>query len=212
MEIKFENRSMPQDGCNVELNDRTLKGYWAIFNSLSQPLMAERNGKKVIFREIIKPNAFDNAEMRNVKCCLNHDDQNKYLGRVPGTLTISKDDRGMKYECLLPNLDISEEVIEFVNRGDYQGNSFRYFTMAGDDTWEAQPDGSYIRTVNNIRAVQHLGPVFDPAFTETDIQTAMRSMEASGVFTIKETQIEESTICHLKAKRERDIKLKQYSN
>ena len=180
MDKMIENRSVVSDLTKPMLKDRTLSGYWLPFNTLSQPLIAERGGQKVIFREIIIPSALDSTDLTNTKCCLNHDETD-LLGRVPNTLTISRDDRGMSFECILPNIEIGDEVVEYTNRGDYQGNSFRYVTMAGDDAWERQADGTFIRTVNRIRAVLHIGPVFDPAFTQTDLTVAMRSLENSGI-------------------------------
>lgn len=192
MEKMIENRSIVSELTKPILKDRTLSGYWLPFNTLSQPLIAERGGQKVIFREIIVPSAMDNADLTNTKCCLNHD-ESEFLGRVPNTLSITRDDRGMAFECVLPNVAAGDKAVEYTNRGDYQGNSFRYVTMSGDDTWERQGDGTFIRTVNRIRAVLHIGPVFDPAFTQTDLTVAMRSLEESGLLIEAETveEIEE---------------------
>jgi hypothetical protein len=63
--------------------------------------------------------------------------------------------------------------------------------MPGDDTWERQADDTYIRTVNRIRAIVHIGPVFDPAFTETDLTVAMRSLEESGLFKTEKLKVTE---------------------
>ena len=207
MEGFFENRAVVSELTKPVMKGKSLSGYWLPFNVLSQPLFGERAGQKIVFREIIPSSALDVADLSNVKCCLNHDDKNEFLGRVPNTLKIGMDDKGMTFECELPNLEIGNKVIEFTNRGDYQGNSFRYLTMAGDDTCERQADDTYIRTVNRIRAIVHIGPVFDPAFTETDLTVAMRSLEESGLFKTeklkvteeeKEKEVEESLIDYMR--------------
>lgn len=206
MERLVENRAVFDE--KPVLENRTLSGHWLIFNQLSEPLIGKMGGKNVVFREKISERALDNTDFSNTKCCLNHDENGKFLGRVPNTLTINKTDRGASYSVILPDLPAGQEAIEYTNRGDYQGNSFRFVTFSGDDTWDRQQDGTYIRTVNNIRAVFHVGPVFDPAYPQTDLNVAMRSLESSGVFQTEEVKEDKQESFNFKAKRERDIMLR----
>lgn len=210
METLIENRSVSSELTKPTVEGRSLSGHWLVFNQLSEPLIGKIGSKTVVFREKINSRALDNTDFTNTKCCLNHDEGNKFLGRVPNTLKIAKDERGMTFSCDLPELPIGNEVIEFTTRGDYTGNSFRFITMSGDDTWERQADGTYIREVNNIRAVLHLGPVLDPAYPQTDLNVAMRSLEQSGIMEIEKVE-EPAKICNLRLKRERQIALNKAS-
>lgn len=205
MEQIIENRAITGEAIKPTIAGRSLNGYWLVFDELSMPLMGKLGDRTVVFREKITKTALENTDFSNTKCCLNHDEANKFLGRVPNTLKIGKDDRGMLFSCELPALPIGDEVIEMTNRGDYSGNSFRFVTFSGDDTWERQADGSYIRTVNNIRAVLHLGPVFDPAYPQTDLNIAMRSLQESGVMEIEE----EAAKGNYKAFRDRSLQINE---
>lgn len=185
----IENRAVSSEATKPMIEGRNLSGHWLVFNELSEPMIGKVGERTVVFREKINSRALDNCDFSNTKCCLNHDENNKFLGRVPKTLTIEKDDRGGTYNCILPDVATGNEVIEFANRGDYTGNSFRFVTMSGDDVWERQADGSFIREVMNIRAVLHVGPVLDPAYPQTDLNVAMRSLETSGLMIEVEEEI-----------------------
>lgn len=197
---KFENRAITGD---IAVEGRKISGTWAVFNSPSEILMMQRaNGEYVKFREILMPTAFDRTDLSNVKCVLDHDERAGYLGRTPNSVTIAKSDRGMIYECDVPNLPVGDRALEFVNRGDYKGNSFRFYTKSGDDRWERNADGTYTRYIDNVSAVAHIGPVFDPAYTDTDVQVAMRSLDD---FIEEEVKVESK----LHEQRNRELSIKK---
>jgi HK97 family phage prohead protease len=96
---------------------RRITGYAARYNVLSHPLPC---GDGTTFRERIAPGAFKRilASSPDVICCFNHD-SNKVLGRTTaGTLTLSEDDRGLKFTCDLPNTEAGRDCYESVQRGD----------------------------------------------------------------------------------------------
>ncbi|KAA6031356.1 HK97 family phage prohead protease, partial [Pantoea sp. F_11] len=65
-------------------------GYGSVFDTLSEVIFG--------FREIIKPGAFDNVLGDDVRALFNHD-PNFILGRsAAGTLALSVDDKGLRYE------------------------------------------------------------------------------------------------------------------
>ncbi|WP_134736933.1 HK97 family phage prohead protease, partial [Escherichia coli] len=70
-------------------------GYGSVFNSRSEPLWG--------FREIIKPGAFDDVLNDDVRGLFNHD-PNFILGRSSaGTLSLSVDERGLRYDIVAPD-------------------------------------------------------------------------------------------------------------
>lgn len=198
--MKYEIRAISGD---ISISERTIEGMWAVYNSPSQVLMMQRaNGDIIRFRETLMPGCFDRTDMTNVKCVLDHDEKGGYLGRTPGSLRIIPTERGMMYSCDLPNLPVGDRAMEFVQRGDYKGNSFRFYTRSGDDKWEIGEDGIYNRYITNVSGLAHVGPVFDPAYTDTEVQMAMRSLEESGVLEVEPTKV------NYKEQRERSINVK----
>nr|WP_279525363.1 HK97 family phage prohead protease [Phocoenobacter uteri] len=85
-------------------------GYGSVFNSRSEPLWG--------FREIIKPGAFDSVLEDDVRGLFNHD-PNFILGRSKsGTLTLSVDEQGLRYDITAPNTPtIRDLVIAPLKRG-----------------------------------------------------------------------------------------------
>src|ERR1700733_2501978 len=76
---------------------RTLSGYSAVFSSLS----VDMGG----WFEIISPSAFTRTlqESPDVLCLYSHD-TSLVLGRTKSsTLSLSVDQTGLKFECILPN-------------------------------------------------------------------------------------------------------------
>ena len=99
---------------------RTITGYAARYNLLSGDLGG--------FRERIASGAFKRILATNpdVVCLFNHSD-NAVLGRTTaGTLRLSEDSRGLKFECDLPGTTAGRDTYESVQRGDLNGCSFAF--------------------------------------------------------------------------------------
>jgi hypothetical protein len=197
----------------VAIETNKLFGQWMLYNEPSEMMVTERDGKAVAFREIITPEAMKNALISDVKCCADHREIEKYLGRTPTSLRITENDRGWAYECdLMEGIQIADEVRQYVQRGDYGGNSFRFYVKS--DAWERQQNGQYLRMVNEIHSVEHIGPVKNPAYINTDVSAAMRSLTDSGLLQsiIEAGEVElrdlhnyQNTILNLKEKQIRWI-------
>src|SRR5436305_14086914 len=86
----------------------SISGHAAVFNS-----PYEVRYDKYIFREVIKPGAFTRSlkEKQDVRCLINHDD-NQILGRTKaGTLVLSEDKSGLAYEVPeLPDTTYARDV------------------------------------------------------------------------------------------------------
>ncbi len=94
-------------------------GYGSVFNSRSEPLWG--------FREIIKPGAFDDVLNDDVRGLFNHD-PNFILGRsAAGTLSLSVDERGLRYDITAPDTQtIRDLVLAPMMRGDINQSSFAF--------------------------------------------------------------------------------------
>ena len=115
-------------------------GYGAVFNSLSENLGG--------FREIIAPGAFDDVLNDDTRALINHD-ANQVLGRTKsGTLRLSVDDTGLRYEVDLPDTSYARDLSVLMERGDVDQSSFGF--MVETDSWAEDEDGRIIRTVEKI--------------------------------------------------------------
>ena len=84
-------------------NPTKITGRAAVYGSLSQPMKTSRG---TTFRERIVPGAFDGFDQADVLARYNHD---LILGRTKsGTLKLSTDDKGLRYEITPPDSAQSE--------------------------------------------------------------------------------------------------------
>lgn len=148
-----------------------ITGYAAVFDDASQI--------SKYFNEVIRPGAFDRAlkEKQDVRALFNHD-EDKVLGRTKsGTLTLSVDKRGLKYDIEAPNTTIANDLIESINRGDIDASSFGF--IAQEQRWtEETKDGSttYLRELLDVDLLD-VSPVTYPAYTATTAGTRSKLFE-----------------------------------
>lgn len=155
--------------CRVDaIDNRRLRGHAIVFNVKSQDLGG--------FQEIIAPEAVDRTfrEGIDVRALVNHDSAN-VIGRLSaGTLEMKKDGKGLRV-TIEPDPDISyaRDIMLAVKRGDVSGMSFAFRTI--EDDWNFEDERMAIRTVLDMR-VSEVSIVTFPAYTQTDVQVAQRSL------------------------------------
>ena len=141
-------------------------GYGAVFNSESNDLGG--------FREYIAPGAFDGRLEDDVRFLINHD--GLPLARTTnGTLRLSVDEKGLKYEAKLnPKVSTSRDLIELLKDGTINQSSFAF--IVEDDSWEVK-DGTNYRTINKVSRLYDVSSVTYPAYNEASSSVALRSMK-----------------------------------
>jgi HK97 family phage prohead protease len=146
----------------------TIVGYAAVFNSLSQDLGG--------FREIIRPGAFDKAieEKQDVSARIQHQGGLTTIGRTAnGTLKLSVDGRGLKYELTPPNTQAGRDIVELVRSGMIDKSSFAFTVREGGErwVWESTPPVRELLSVD----LYDVAPVDGPAYLDTSV--SVRSFE-----------------------------------
>lgn len=148
-------------------DSRKISGYAAVFNSASRDMG---------FTEYIDTGAFDGVlERSDVFALLNHD-SDKILARSNkgvGSLTLTIDERGLKYEFDAPHTDLGNTVLEFVKRNELTESSFAF--VVEKDTWEKMADGTYVRHINKISSLHDVSPCWTAAYAATSV--SCRSFE-----------------------------------
>jgi HK97 family phage prohead protease len=166
----IERRIMPPDSSEfrVDGDDKPkLKGYAAKFGKFTDLGW---------FREKIQSGAFDEAiEDGDVRCLKNHN-PDLILGRTTsGTLNLSTNTVGLRFEDDLPDTGVGRDIREEVRRGDITGCSFA-FTVA-EDVWKYfEDDKPPERIIVKIGKLFDVGPVTYPAYPDTTV--AARSLDA----------------------------------
>lgn len=161
---------------NLELRaiapeSREVTGYAIVFQSESVDLGG--------FRETIEPTALDGViEVSDVLCLLNHNEDKGVLARCKngsGSLKLEVDEKGLRYSFEAPNTALGDELLEGIRRGDITTSSFAF--TVGSDTWTKKEDGSYLRTINTIKELYDVSPVYFPAYSETNVKIDQRCLD-----------------------------------
>ncbi|MCP9267635.1 HK97 family phage prohead protease [Xenorhabdus sp. XENO-1] len=148
-------------------NDKKLTGYVVKWNSRSQVLWDE-------FVEQFAPNAFSAslAAGTDVRALYEHDYTN-LLGRTTsGTLQLSEDATGLRFELTPPDTQLGRDVLTLVERGDISGASFGF--RAIKDQWDTGQE-PYIRTVLEAE-LREITITSLPAYPDSGVEIAKRSL------------------------------------
>ncbi len=153
-------------------NSRHIEGYALIFDTQSE---------YIGFYETIERGAVtqEMVDVCDVFATFNHD-TNKIFARSnmgKGSLTLTVDDTGLKYEFDAPNTALGDELIEYLKRGDIDKSSFAFYMNPDDEeaeTWESK-DGVYFRTIHKIASICDVSPCWQAAYQDTSV--SKRSLE-----------------------------------
>lgn len=146
---------------------RTIEGYGAVFNQWSHNLGW--------FKERMERSAFDNVDMSGVIATFNHNFDNVLARADSNTLSLSVDERGLKYSFEAPNTTAGNDLLENVRNGNVKGSSFMFTVAKNGSTWT---DGEEVdeRVITQVERLIELGPVTTPAYPDTTV--AKRDLES----------------------------------
>lgn len=151
-------------------NDMFIEGYALKFGTWSENLGG--------FKETISKQALQNTDLSDVRCLVDHL-PSQIIGRTTaGTLDLTVDDVGLKYRCKLPNTTFARDLYENMRVGNINQCSFGFMLdEKGDDMRFDEKGGIYKRTLKAIRELTDVSVVTYPAYKDTDVQPALRSIE-----------------------------------
>ncbi|MCG3463824.1 HK97 family phage prohead protease [Xenorhabdus bovienii] len=154
---------------SLSASDKKLTGYVIKWNSRSQLLWDE-------FVEQFAPNAFRASltASADVRALYEHDHMN-LLGRTAsGTLQLSEDATGLRFELTPPDTQLGRDVLILVERGDIAGMSFGFRALK--DQWDTG-QAPYVRTVLEAE-LREITVTSLPAYPESGVEIARRSLNA----------------------------------
>lgn len=149
---------------------RTIIGYAAKFECWSEPIMGW-------FREKIDRDAFSECDVTDVIMCFNHNVDSILARTTSGTLTLSTDEEGLRFEFEAPATSLGNDMVELVRRGDISKCSFK-FTVEEDEWLYASKENGLEydeRTIRKIDKLYDVSLVVYPAYTDTE--ASLRHLE-----------------------------------
>ena len=169
IETSLETREQ-EDGKQTDV----VVGYGSIYNSRSNDLGG--------FYEYISEGAIsdDVINSSDVRALINHN-MDKILARSvngSGTLKLSTDSKGLRYEFEIPDTTYGRDLKVNMANGNLNQSSFA-FTVADDD-WSNDDEGNNIRTINKIDMLYDISVVTYPAYSqaESDLVVAQRGLSS----------------------------------
>jgi HK97 family phage prohead protease len=167
-----EQRTIDVDVASLDTRGRTVVGYAALYDVLSDDLGG--------YREKIAPGAFNGVLDSDVRALLNHD-PNEVLGRTKsGTLRLFDEPKGLRFELDLPDSPLGQNMRTAISRGDLDGASFRF--EVGQEAWDGD-----VRTVKTVKALHDASLATYPAYPAASVELRTKPKPA------KETTMDEET-------------------
>jgi len=178
---EVERRDVFQSAGKIGIETRedgteVIVGHAAVFYDGTDGTQYDLFGDGTVLERIM-PQAFSRAlsERHDVRALVNHD-PNQILGRLPaGTLTLSVDRQGLRYEITPPDTQIGRDTLVSLKRGDMTGSSFAM--RVREETWtEDREAGITVRQIEDVD-LRDVGPVTYPAYKGADSGVAKRSLD-----------------------------------
>lgn len=195
----------------AEGQPETIMGYGAVFyNSADAGTEYVMEGWFGQIKERIAPGAFDRALREDdVRALYNHN-PDALLGRnIAGTLRLSVDAKGLRYEIDPPDTQCGRDVLTSLRRGDLTGSSFafiprevRWTEVSGEN---GQPD-VMIREIMDLELCD-VSPVTYPAYSAAT--AGVRSEQLSDLLAAAEARFRARNNGRAKTARLAEIELAQ---
>lgn len=195
---KLEHRDAQED------SPRIISGYAAVFNQVAEI------GYWYRYKEQIAPDAFEGCNYDKCVACFNHNTDNILARYSSGTLKLSVDSVGLRFEFEVPNTTVGNDMYELVKRGDISQCSFAF--VVSEDTWkyDEQDDENDLRTINKISELWDVSLVTYPAYEGTSVDA--RSADEDAFKKMKEQYISERDNARIMAESESRARLCQVLN
>jgi len=151
---------------------RVIVGYAAVFYRANDPGTEYRLWQDAYER--VMPGAFDDALKNDVVRGLTNHDPNWLLGRSDiGTVRLSVDKTGLRYEIDAPDTQAGRDTVALLDRGDLDGSSFGFRVYGGKRgkvAWVEETRDARTIEIRELHQVELLdvGPVTYPAYESTE--------------------------------------------
>jgi HK97 family phage prohead protease len=178
--LTFEIREMKSDAQDGAVR---VSGYASVFDKPSENLGG--------FVERIKPGAFSETLKENrsdPRLLWDHNTQYVLGRRSAGTLTLTEDTKGLRFEATLPDTSYARDLKILMERGDVREMSFGFNVMR--DVWTDTDKPIAKRDVLEVRLIE-ISIVSFPAYPQTsvklrDLEVEMDTLSEENIVKVKE--------------------------
>jgi len=140
-----------------------LVGHAVLFNSLSVDLGG--------FVEKVAPGAFARtlASGKTIFAVHHHNFENVLASTKSGSLKLSEDARGLRFEIAMPETSLGHDIHALVKRGDLSSMSFSFrINGAQGESWRERSDGVIERTLLDLDLFE-ISTVANPAYPSSEV-------------------------------------------
>lgn len=161
---------------NTDKDKMIVEGYALKFNTKSNPL----NSKGVRFTETIDPKALDNVDIADVRALIDHNPSLILARTTADTLKLEVDDVGLRFEAELADTSYARDLYRNIQAGNVNQCSFAFELneKSGDRVSYNNETRMYERVLKSFSKINDISIVTYPAYNDTDVAPALRSIEA----------------------------------
>lgn len=164
MEENKELRYMEFRALESPEENMIIEGYAIVFDTPQTHSFG-----KYKFTEVIKRNALDFTNMKDIVLRYNHNDTVCVLARTKNnSLELNIDDTGLKIKATLIDTQSNRDIYKSIKAGLIDSMSFAFSVAPKGDTWDYGENETY-RTVTNIEKIFDVSVVDTPFYEDTSV-------------------------------------------
>lgn len=164
-------------GAEGEPKGRTIRGTAIVLGEMTE-IYRE---KGFVLREMIAPEAVPESLLKesDIKMTLYHNPE-RVLARSKqgkGTLSWTRDDKGVHFEFDAPNTTDGDTALELVGRGDIDGCSFWAYCDYDNITTDRRTEGETViveRTIKGFISIEDFTLTPSPAYEQTEVEADVK--------------------------------------
>jgi HK97 family phage prohead protease len=152
----------------VKDDDLLVEGYAAVYDEPS--VICNIDGTD--YKEVMRRGCIDaKTDLTDVVMRYNHYDNDMIVARTTnGTLSLSIDDKGLKFSARLAPTTQGKDLYTLVQRKDVTKMSFAF--LVDDDSYDYD---NHTRNINHIALIKDVSAVDFPAYNSTSLEVIKRS-------------------------------------
>jgi HK97 family phage prohead protease len=135
-------------------------------------------GNGVRFVETISPEALNDADMEDVRALIDHNPSLILARTTADTLQLEVDEVGLRFRAELADTTYARDLYKNIQAGNINQCSFAFeLDEKGDTVRYNKESKMYERTLNSFKRIKDVSAVTYPAYEDTDVAPAIRSIE-----------------------------------